>query len=59
MGRIWGTIYRIRVEIVIVSSEYVGVDVIAVIVLCLFIIFCLSSCAVHCIYIIALIRLHY
>ena len=22
MGRIWGTIYRIRVEIVIVSSEY-------------------------------------
>ena len=24
MGRIWGTIYRIRVEIVIASSEYRG-----------------------------------
>jgi len=30
MGRIWGTIYRIRVEIVIVSSEYHIVDVVAV-----------------------------
>ena len=49
MGRIWGTIYRIRVEIVIASSEYRGCLILLQYCVCsLFA--CRRRCALHTYY---------
>ena len=50
MGRIWGTIYRIRVEIVIVSSEYRGCLILLQYCVCSLFFACRRRCALHICY---------